>query len=185
MQAPLEISFKNMESSQAVVDDIHQRVAKLDHFFENVTSCHVSVEAPHKHHRKGRQWRVRILINVPGRQLAVSNEPGENYSHEDLGVALRDAFNAAVRQLQDYARTLRGDVKAHEPAQTEGRVARLFADDGYGFIDAGPLGEVYFHRNSVVGDRFAELEPGSRVSFVMAEGESEHGAQASTVHPLR
>jgi ribosomal subunit interface protein len=185
MQAPLEVSFKNMEPSPAIVDDIEQRVAKLDRYFEKVTSCHVTVEAPHKHHRKGRHWRVRILINAPGRQLVVSDEPGNVHAHEDLGVALRDAFNAAVRQLQDYARTLRGDVKAHEPAQNEGRVARLFADDGYGFIDAGPLGEVYFHQNSVVDGRFAELEAGSRVSFVIAEGESEHGAQASTVHPLR
>ena len=80
---------------------------------------------------------------------------------------------------------LGADLKeVDEPAQVEGRVARLFADDGYGFIDAGALGEVYFHRNSVADGRFAELEEGSRVRFVIAEDESEHGAQASTVHAL-
>ena len=184
MQVPIEVSFKNMDSSEAIAADIRQRVAKLDHFFEHVTGCHVSVEAPHKHHRKGRHWRVRIVINAPGRQLVVSNEPGDANAHEQLAVALRDAFNAATRQLQDHARTMRGDVKSHQPAQVEGSIARVFADQGYGFIDAGPLGEVYFHRHSVVGDRFAELVAGSRVRLVIAEGESEHGAQASTVHPL-
>jgi cold shock CspA family protein/ribosome-associated translation inhibitor RaiA len=184
MQAPLEISFKNMEPSPAAAADIRARAEKLDRYFDSITSCHVAVEAPHRHHRHGRQWHVRIVLNLPGRQLAVSNDPGRDEKHEELSVALRDSFDAARRRLQDYARELHGDVKSHEPPQREGRVLRVFAEQGYGFIDAGEEGEVYFHRNSVLGDAFAALVPGSRVAFVLARDESEHGVQASTVRPL-
>jgi hypothetical protein len=32
-----------------------------------------------------------------------------------VNVAIRDAFDAAVRQLEDNARRMRGDVKSHTP----------------------------------------------------------------------
>lgn len=183
MVASVEVSFKNMAPSDAVKRDIRARVGKLDQYFAKITRCHVTVEAPHRHHRTGRRYQVRVLVSVPGRRLVVSNDPGREDAHEDIAVALRDTFSALVRQLRDYARTLRREVKVSSAPQQEGKVIKLFPEDGYGFIDIGDEGEIYFHRNSVIGDAFAKLAPGSRVAVVVAGGESEHGAQASTVRP--
>jgi ribosomal subunit interface protein len=116
MQLPLEIHFQNMDASDAVEADIRKRVAKLEHFAENIVSCRVSVEAPHKHHHKGKLYAVHIDLRVPGGEIVASREPGQDHSHEDVYVAVRDAFDAVGRQLQDLTRIRQGQVKHHEPA---------------------------------------------------------------------
>ena len=89
---------------------IRDKAKKLDEFFDRIMSCRVVVEAPHKHHHQGKQFNVRIDIGVPGSEIVV------NRGHaEDVYVALRDAFDAAKRQLEEYARKLHGNVKAHKP----------------------------------------------------------------------
>jgi ribosome-associated translation inhibitor RaiA len=76
----------------------------------------VSVEAPHKHHHKGKLYAVHIDLRVPGGEIVASREPGQDHSHEDVYVAVRDAFDAVGRQLQDLTRIRQGQVKHHEPA---------------------------------------------------------------------
>jgi hypothetical protein len=71
------------------------------------------VEQPHRHHRKGAHFHVRIDLSVPGAELVVGRDPPKHDAHADFNVALRDAFRAARRELQDYARTKRGEVKQH------------------------------------------------------------------------
>lgn len=104
-----------MQSSDAVEAEVRDRAAKLEQFFDRITSCRVVVELPHQHHRKGKLYQVRIDITVPGREIAVTHEGPQNHAHEDVYVAIRDAFNAAGRRLEDYARQRRGKVKRHEP----------------------------------------------------------------------
>lgn len=115
MQIPLQVSFRHMEPSGAVEADVREKVAKLEHFCDRITSCRVVIEAPHQHQHKGNLYQVRIDITVPGREIAVTHEGPKNHAHEDVYVAVRDAFNAAGRQLEDYARKIRGQVKHHEP----------------------------------------------------------------------
>jgi cold shock CspA family protein len=95
-------------------------------------------------------------------------------------VAVRDAFDAVRRQLEDHVRRRRGDVKTHD-APSHGRVASLFAERDYGFIEASDGSEVYFHRNSVVGGGFDKLAVGDEVRFSFHAEEGEKGPQASTV----
>ena len=140
MVASLEVGFKNMAPSDAVKSDIRARVNKLVQYFAKITRCHVTVEAPHRHHRTGRRYHVRVVVSVPGRRLVVSNDPGRDEAHEDILVALRDTFNALTRQLKDYVRTLRREVKVPAAPQQEGKVIELFPEDGYGFIDIGQEG---------------------------------------------
>ena len=102
--------------------------------------------------------------------------PPQNKRNEDVYVAVRDAFKIAQRQLQDYVRERRGDVKHHEDPP-HGRILRLFED--YGFIATPDGREVYFHRNSLLGESFDKLEVGTEVRF--AEERGEKGPQASTV----
>jgi ribosomal subunit interface protein len=179
MQVPLEITFRDMPPSPAIEAAIREKASKLEEFHDRITSARVVVEVPHRQHRKGKLFHVRVDVRVPGREIVVSREPEAHHAHEDVYVAIRDAFDGVKRQLEDHAREMRGGVKAHE-APPEGRVVRLHADDGYGFIETPDGREVYFHRHSVVGGDFDRLRTGDRVRF--NEGPGEHGPQASTVH---
>ena len=121
-----------MEPSDAVTVRIEAEAAKLDTFFDRITSCRVVVEAPHRHHKWGELFHVRIELGVPGAELVVSHEPTSRATlsrdeevalkkhieihpeHKDVYVAVRDAFASARRRLQDYVKRLRGDVKTHQ-----------------------------------------------------------------------
>jgi len=183
MQIPLRITFQGVEHSEAVEQRIRDKAAKLERFHGDITGCHVVVDVPHKHSHKGHVYEVRIDITVPGGEIVINREPGKNQAHEDVYVAIRDSFDAAVRRIEDHIRKRRGEVKVHEPPP-HGRVVRMFADDGYGFLETPDGLEVYFHENAVSNGDFHRLDPGSEVRFVLAEGEGEKGPQASTVTPV-
>ncbi len=106
MQIPLEVAFKNMEKSDAVEARIREKAQKLERFAERITSCRVVVEAPHHHQHHGTAYDVRIDIHVPGAALVVS-DGSKNPAHADVYVAIRDAFDAAVRQLEDHGQRLK------------------------------------------------------------------------------
>ena len=114
MQIPLEITFHNMDHSDAVDANIREKAAKLERYFDRIIACRVVVEAPHKHSRKGKMFEVRVDISVPGKEIVVNRNGPKNHAHEDVYVAIRDAFAAAGRQLEDHSRKVRGDVKTHQ-----------------------------------------------------------------------
>lgn len=181
MQQPLRITFREMESSPAIESDIRAKAEALDRFADDIIGCHVVVEAPHRHHHRGRVYHVRLDIKVSGAEIVVSRDPAEHHAHEDVYVAIRDAFDAARRRLEDHARRKRGVVKAHaDPAHA--RVQRLFSAEGYGFLATADGREIFFHENSVRNGGFAALRVGGEVRFVEEVGEQ--GPQASTVTPL-
>ena len=178
MQTPVQIAFRGMESSPALEAKIREKTEKLEQYHDRITSCRVVVEAPHRHSRKGKLYLITIDVTVPGAELVVNSEKRHHHSHEDPYVALRDAFNAMTRQLEEHARESRGQIKAHESPPL-GTVQRLFQD--HGFIASADQGEIYFHRNSVVDGRFDDLQEGEQVRFAATQGEK--GLQATTVHP--
>lgn len=108
MQLPLQITFRDIPHSPAVEDRIRKKVEKLELLYERIMGCRVVVESVQKHQHQGKLFNVRIDITVPGAELVVNRHP-----HEDVYVSMRDAFDAAGRQLEDYARQQRGDVKTH------------------------------------------------------------------------
>jgi ribosomal subunit interface protein len=181
MAIRLEISFKDLEPSPAIEARIREKAARLERFHERIVGCHVTVEAPHRRHRHGKLYRIRIDLSLPGKDVFVDRAGPQDHAHEDVYVAIRDAFDAAVRQLEDHARRMRGDVKAHE-VPDHGRIARLLGD--YGFIDDTDGREVYFHRNSVVDGSFEQLNVGDEVRLTIDEEEGLKGPQASSVRPV-
>jgi ribosomal subunit interface protein len=183
MKLPLQISFRGMESSPALERRIREKVQKLERFHDRLMSCRVVVEARTRRQRKGKLYQVRIDLKAPKFEIAVGHTGRRDQAHEDIYVALRDAFNAAGRQLEDHARVARSDVKAHEPPP-HGRIVRLFKRDGYGFIQAADGQEIYFHANSVGSAAFKALRVGKEVRFALAEGEGIEGPQATTVLPV-
>jgi ribosomal subunit interface protein len=181
MQMPLQISFHGMEPSPTMEARIREKAAKLERFHDRIVGCRVVVEAPHRHHHHGKLYNVRIDIRVPGKDVFVGHSGPLNHAHEDVYVAIRDAFNAAGRQLEDHARRMRGAVKVHT-APGHGKVTQLLED--YGFAETPDGQEVYFHKNSVVDGDFYKLEIGNEVRLVIAEDEGVEGAQASSVTPI-
>ncbi|MGZ3273336.1 MAG: cold shock domain-containing protein [Caulobacteraceae bacterium] len=181
MQIPLKIAFENgLDPSDALRARIEQEAEKLEQFSRNIIGCRVTVGKLSGRHRQGNLFQVRLQLTLPGgAEVVADRNPAADHAHEDAFVAVRDAFAAARRRLQDRERRMSGDIKTHE-GPAEGRVSRIFPDQGYGFIAADDGREIYFHRNAVVNDAFSRLAEGARVRFAEVEGDK--GPQASTVH---
>ena len=181
MDSPTELSFHGMEPSPSVESQVRERVEKLQRYFGRINSCRVVIEMPHRHGRKGKLYRVRIEIGVPGKsKVVVSRDPGLNRAHEDIHVAVRDAFDSAQRLLKGHSDKRSGAVKHHEPP-LHGAVQRLESQQGFGFVALPDGQEVYFHRNAVIGGAWNTLRVGDEVRLSVAETESEKGPQATTV----
>jgi ribosomal subunit interface protein len=179
MQIPAEISFENLEQSDAVEARIRDELAKLEKFYNRLTSARVVVSRPQRRHTHGDIYDVRIQLTVPGAaEIIVNRKPGDVHAHTDIYVAIRDAFNAAQRQLQDLSRVRQHHVKAHAE-QPHGVISRLDEGANHGFISASDGREIYFHQNSVADDRFEDLHVGDTVRF--AEDRGDKGPQATYV----
>ncbi len=179
MQLPLQITYRNMDSSAAVEADIQGRVDKLEEINSEIISCKVVVEAPPKSQQQGGLFKVSIDLSCPEGKVVVNKEPsGKNKAHEDCYVALRDAFSAAGRQLEKYSERRRGEVKTHaEPPF--GQISYLAPMEDYGMINTPDSREIYFHRNSVHNADFDSLAVGTQVTFNEEEGDK--GPQANVV----
>lgn len=180
MDKPLQITFDGLEHSDAVEARIRDKARELERFASHLIGCHVIVQAPPGRHHKGNTYSVHVEAHVPNGDIVASRDPGKNHAHEDVYVAIRDSFNAVIRQLEDYTRRQRGRVKRHE-APAYARIIKLFRDDGYGFVELKDGTEIYFHENSVVDAALWNLAVGDEVRVVVSEGEGEKGPQASAV----
>lgn len=110
-----EITFRNMEASPAIRERVEDRVAWLERHNGRLTHVRVTIEAPHRNHQKGKIYHVKIAMGLPGHpELVVSQEPENNHAHEDVYVAIRDAFAAARRLIEDRSEIRAGRVKTHE-----------------------------------------------------------------------
>jgi cold shock CspA family protein/ribosome-associated translation inhibitor RaiA len=196
MNSQLQITFRNMEPSKEIEEWIRAEAAKLETFYSQLMRCRVAVEIPHRHHRKGSPYHIRIDLTVPQGEIVVKREPSLNARarqlgerqikkhaevktpHKNLRIAINEAFKAAGRRLQDYARRQRGDTKSHAPLP-EARVSKILPHEGYGFLTSDDGREIYFHKNSVLGRAFPHLKVGTTVRFVEEPGDK--GPQASTV----
>lgn len=112
MEAEPQIVFEHIDPSDAVRQRILEEIAHLEQFHGRLTSCRVVVSAPEKHKHKGKLYQVRIHLSVPGRaEVAVRPSTAGHQWNEDPMVAIRNAFDAARRQLQDKTKRQRGEVK--------------------------------------------------------------------------
>ena len=182
MIIPLQITFRHMDPSAALEGRIRELAARLERFSEHIMRCRVIVEPLPHHSHQGGLHEIHIDITLPDEEIAIRHAHPADHAHEDPYVALRDAFRAARRRLEDYERRHRLDVKTHV-APAEGRICELDSARASGRIETGDGRLIYFHRNSVLGGRFEDLTTGTRVRF--AEESGDLGPQASTVHVIR
>ncbi len=108
MQLPVAIHFDGMESSLAVESAVREKIARIDRLVPDLMGWRVTIEQPHRHQQQGRTFAVRIDVKLAGRELAIGR-----VEDEDVYVAIREAFDAIRRRIEDAVRIRRGDVKTH------------------------------------------------------------------------
>jgi ribosome-associated translation inhibitor RaiA len=111
---PVQITFRHMETSPAVETRVRELTDHLGVFSDRIQTCRVVVDSPHRHHHQGKVFAVKVQLVLPGEDVVVDMERPQRDGHEDVYVVLRDAFDAAKRQLQQRMASLRGDEKRHE-----------------------------------------------------------------------
>ncbi len=111
---PVQITFRHMETSPAVETRVRELADHLGVFSDRIQSCRVVVDSPHRHHHQGKVFNVKVQLTLPGEDVVVDMERPDRLGHEDVYVVLRDAFDAARRQLQQRMSSLRGEAKLRE-----------------------------------------------------------------------
>ncbi|MEL6580970.1 MAG: HPF/RaiA family ribosome-associated protein [Cyanobacteria bacterium J06621_12] len=184
MQITPEITYRNLEKTAAIHSLIEEKIAKLEQFCDYINSCRVVVEKAHDHPDSGSPHKVSIDITIPhGREIAVSQNPDQGKQYPPLETVIRDAFEAARRQVVGLSTEQKGERKMHYEQEISAIITKLFPEQGYGFLKAVDTGEeIYFHHNSVVNKDFSNLEIGNGVRFKETQGEM--GLQATTVQVI-
>jgi ribosome-associated translation inhibitor RaiA len=104
MTTPVEIHFHGIEKSDGIEQRVREKVAELARHFQRMTSCRVGIEATQRSAQKPKVYQIKIEIGVPSRRpIVVSHERTGSNAHEELGLAIRDAFEAAVRKVDGLA----------------------------------------------------------------------------------
>lgn len=177
MQRPLQIAFHGVPHSAAVESSIREHTDKLEAHHPRMTSCRVVVEAPHRHHKRNRSYCVRVDVAMPGKDAIARSDPAQGPEHDDVYVAIRDAFEATDRALKERARR-RHHYLGNQRRQPHAWVVHLEPDLEFGRLETPDGREVYFHRNSVIGG-IDHLTTGDEVGF--SETQGREGPQASAV----
>jgi len=157
---PVQITIRDMPNSHALEDHIRKKAMKLNQFCQRINRCRIVIHVPQKHKHQGKLFSIHIDLTVPGKELVVNRK-----LDQDIYVAIRDAFHALQRQLENYARKIRGDVKSHE-LTSRGQIKKLLPEEGYGFITAVDGGEHYFSMSNVSYPQFSQLGIGDYVEFI-------------------
>lgn len=179
MQTEPVVCFDDLPDDEDVRAAALGQIARLESLSARITGCKVVISQPHRHHRDGRLVSVRVEVIVPGGEVVVSRDHHLDHAHEDVRVALRDAFRAARRRLEDHVRRRRGVEKHHAPRQS-GRVSAVFPLAGYGFVTLADGREVYFHRHALPDRDFRRLDIGTAVWLSVEDGDQ--GPQAIALH---
>lgn len=183
MKIQPEITYRNLDKSEAIDNLVHEKIAKLENICNYINSCHIAIEKIHDRPRSGSPYRVRIDLTVPpGHELAAEKNPGEGIQYQPLDAVVRETFDAMRQQLVKLTQLQRASEQSgryEEAQESTGLVTKLFREDGYGFLKTLDGREIYFHQNSVLHHDFDRLEIGTGVHFSLEDGEE--GPQASTV----
>lgn len=173
MQTPIQITFRDIEHSDAVEQRVNQKINKINRLFNNVTACRVTIEQTQKHQNQGKLYNVSIQLEVPGKLLSVNNNEDEN-----LYKSLQKAADNMVHLLSEYNARLHGGVKVHAERLT-GTIERLFEGDQFGFITDDDGTEYYFNSGNLANEKFSALKVGLTVHFHPTIGDE--GPQAKRV----
>ena len=115
MSNEFQIVFHNIDQSDAIIDSVNKRVEKLRRFNSDIIGGRVVLDSPHNNHHKGKVYSVTLELHTPSKPVVVTQEQHDNHAHEDLYVAIRDAFNAAERQIKSVDKKHRKEAVHKNP----------------------------------------------------------------------
>lgn len=109
---PVQITYHGLEASPALTELIHTRAQQLERVSDRIHSVRVLVDAPHQHRQKGNHYRVRIELTMPGQDLVIGHDDEERDGDEDAYQAVRHAFDALRRRLDESIERQHGKQRA-------------------------------------------------------------------------
>lgn len=174
---PVQITLRNVTTSPALHEHISQKAEKLNRFHDQISRCRIVIETPKKHSKQGKVYTAHIDILVPGKEIVVTHK-----KNHDIYIAIRDAFDAIARRLEEHSRKRHGHVKTHSLV-VHGSVSRVMQDSGYGFIEGVDGNEYYFNETNLSYPHATHLEVGDMVEFIPQV--FSEGRQASHILLLR
>jgi ribosome-associated translation inhibitor RaiA len=183
MERPLQIAFKNVDSSASLEALIRERVERLQRFHHNITGARVVVEIPHRSAEGAKPpLGIVVEVDIPGRNPVIGKGQQERREVKgDSTAIVNRVFEAVERQLEQIAAIRKGEVKQHGSVGDTGVVVRLFPDQSYGFIEVKDSPDLYFSRDVCGNGSFEEIRVGSLVHVTRATAEGPMGPQASSV----
>jgi len=121
MTVPLEIHFHGLDKSDAMEQRVREKFTKLERHFQHMTACRVVLEAPHRNPAKAKVFQVKIEIMVPGEKPIIINHEREGaHANEDLGLTIRDAFDAAIRKVDEKSSQLHSRGRTEQARRRPG-----------------------------------------------------------------
>ncbi|CAN1722878.1 HPF/RaiA family ribosome-associated protein [Hyphomicrobium sp. 1Nfss2.1] len=186
MERPLQIAFKNVESSASMEALIRDRAKRLQRFYPNITGARVVVEIPHRSPEGAKPpLAIAVEVDIPGRGPVVAKgEEERRQVNGDHSPIVNRVFEAAERQLEQISAIRKGEVKVHGAAGDTGVVVRIFPDQNYGFVEVKDSPDLYFSREVCGNGSFENIKIGSLVHVTRAVSEGPMGPQASSVKLL-
>lgn len=181
MQTETVISYRNLDASPAVDAIIGRRTRKLEQIFDRIVGCELALEALQKRKRHGRTVRARLIVHIPGPDLAVARTVAQGSARDDLILAVNRAFSAAEKMLTRRKKVMAGVEVKHHAALLHGEITLLENDLGHGWLRADDGREVYFQRDALTAGDWDDLSLGTRLRFREMEGEK--GPYATGVTP--
>lgn len=162
MQVPVQITFRGLPHSDAVKTHIEEKIEKLQHYCDNLISCHVVVELENKNQHQGNLHNARVTVKIPGKELVSTRN-----DDQDMYVSIRNAFDDLKRQLENHNALLQEHTRNNQILMS-GKVIRLFED--FGFIENDAGDEFYFNSKHVTHPVFDKLKIGVNVHFIESNG---------------
>jgi cold shock CspA family protein len=176
MSIPLQLTFRNTDRSKWIEEAVEAELIKLEKFSDQIQQCRVVIEKSNNHHHKANIFHVRVSMIVEGKEIIVSKESASESAGKDVHTALKHAFDVIPKKLEKLDRLddpvhLRHCKKREYYTIIEhAQVARVFTEDGFGFLQTTDGNEVYFEKDSLVGGLFDQLLPGTDVAFAAEAG---------------
>ncbi len=171
--AKFEFATRGVKLTDLQEAAVRKLVRRLEATYPRMIACRMMIDVPHRRSRSGKHCKVRIAVTVPGDEFVIARD-----RRTEVLSVVQEAFDAARRQLQERSRDQRPRVRTRQEA-TRARVARLFPEAGYGFLETTSGEEIYFNANAVTNDAYDQLRVGAKVRYVEVVGDE--GPQASTV----
>jgi len=178
MQVPVEISYHNIDKSQAADEAIRSHVADLEEIYDRITSCRVRVDQRARSESRSIPPVVRIELGIPGhKNIVVAHEPDHllrKYQTPDLYNAINEAFRIAELQLQQLKQMRETNTRIAQEGDLRflGQVAEIYPLQDYGYLLNKEGALLYFHRNSILSGDFDYLVRGDEAYYVEEIGDT-------------